>query len=91
MGGGDEEVNTGYLDLLHQGVHASTDHPEDTMTVALTQAEMTAICLGAHLTRFAFPCLEEVMEDMLAKFIELVAAQRPDWAESEYWGQHGAE
>lgn len=86
-----ESYNEAYMELLHQGTHAATDDPEDTMMVALTQAELTALCLGAHLTRIALPCIEDVVERMLAKILELVEAQRPDWAGSDYWGQHGAE
>lgn len=84
-------MNPAYIDFLHQATHTSTDDPEDTMTVALTQAELAAICLGTHLTMFSFPCLEGPLDRLTAKLIELIEAQRPDWADSESWGDHGTE
>jgi len=84
-------MNDAYVHFLHQGVHSATDDPEDTVTIALTQAELTSVCLGGHLVLALFPCLTPVIDRLTIKVIELIEAQRPDWPESEYWGDHGKE
>lgn len=76
---------------LHQGVHVATNDPEDTITVAMTQAELTACCLGAHIAILSFPCLTEVYDHLTHRLVELIEAQRPDWKDSQSWGDHGSE
>lgn len=79
------------ISWLHQGAHVSTHDPEDTVLVALTQAELTACCLGTHLAHFSFPCLTPLLDELTAKLVQLIQAQRPEWNESEFWGEHGQE